>query len=181
LGGCALLTELAAFSKCSFEFEKIESIKLASIDIQKPNALSSLGLADLAKITKALLNKELYLDMNLLVAIKNPNVQTAALNRTDWVLMIDNIEVTSGTTTDRVEIPANGTGYLPMHTTFNLSEVFSGQSKDAMFNLAKNIAGYGDTPSSVMLKIKPTLSVAGVTIPYPGWINLERKIGKAKQ
>jgi hypothetical protein len=57
-------------------------------------------------------------------------------------------------------------------------EVFSGKSKEALFNLARNISGSGDAPSSVLLRVKPSLDVAGVAIPYPGYIDLERKIGK---
>ena len=178
MGSCKLMNEVTAFAKCKFEFEKLENVKLAAIDIEKTNSITSLGLTDIGKITKAVLNKELMLDMNAVLKITNPNAQNAALNRTDWILMIDDVEITRGTTNQRVEIPAKSSSYMPIHTAFNLMEVFSGKSKEAMFSLARNIAGVGDTPSRVVLKVKPSLDVAGVVVPYPGYIDLERNIGK---
>lgn len=180
LASCAGLTQLAAFSKCSFEFEKVENVQLAAIDINKASSLTQLSFLDVGKITRAVLAKELMLDMTALIKVKNPNTQTAALNKTDWVLKIDGLEITRGTTNQRVEVPANGAGYLPVKTSFNLAKTFSGESKTKLYNLARNIAGVGDSPSKIEFMVKPTLSVAGVLIPYPNWITLERKIG-AKQ
>ena len=175
---CAGLTQLAAFSKCKFEFEKVENVQLATIDVNKASSLTQLGFGDIGKITKAIVSKELILDMTAVIKINNPNLQTAALNKTDWILKIDGLEITKGTTNQRVEIPANASSYMPVKTSFNLIETFSGESKAKLYKLARNIAGVGDSPSKIEFMVKPTLSVAGVMVPYPDWITLDRKVGE---
>ncbi len=176
--GCAGLSQLAAFAKCTFEFEKIENVTLATIDVNKANNLTQLGLSDIGKITTAVMTKNLILDMTAVIKVKNPNNKKAALNKTDWILKIDGLEITRGTTNQRIEIPEKSASYLPIKTSFNLIETFSGESKTKLYKLARNIAGIGDSPSKIEFMVKPTLSVAGALIPYPDWITLHRKIGK---
>lgn len=178
LTSCDVFNHLKAFAKCEFEFEKVDNVKIGSVSIDKAKSLTDLGFTDIARLTQAVLSKQLLLEMTAVIKIKNPNAQNAALNRTDWILLIDNLEITRGTTNQRVEIPAQQSSYLPMHTSFNLIEMFSGKSKATLLNLANNIAGTGDNPSNVQLKLKPTISVAGIAIQYPNWITVDRKIGK---
>ena len=176
--GCQVLTEVAAFTRCTFDFEKISDVKLAAVDIQKANSLTSLSFTEIGKITSAILSKELYLDMTAQIKVTNPNAQKAAMDKLEWILLIDGVEITRGTTTERVEVPANGSGYLPVHTNFNLATTFSGQSKDALWSLARNIAGFGDKPSKVVLRVKPSITVSGILLVYPGWLDLTHKVGE---
>lgn len=178
LSGCAGLSQLAAFAKCDFEFEKIENVQLAAIDVQKASTLTELSFTDLGKITNALLSKNLILEMTAVMKVNNPNTQVAALNKTDWILKIDGKEITRGTTDQRVEIPPKGVGFLPIKTSFNLVELFSGESKANLYKLARNVAGVGDAPSKVEVLVKPSISVAGIQLAYPDWITVERKVGK---
>jgi LEA14-like dessication related protein len=166
--------ELYAFSKCKFRLNTINNITVAGVNVQEIDQFSDLNFMDAAKLTAAVLQNKMPLDFILDVETKNPNNKSAALNKLDWILFIDDIEMTRGTTNQRVEIPANGgVAGLPLHINVDLFKALSGETKDAILNFGMNLAGQGDKPTRVMIKAKPTVYVGGKNINYPGYINIK--------
>jgi hypothetical protein len=170
------VSELKTFSKCDFRLYTVEDIHLAGINIEEYNDYTDLNLLDIAKISSALAKGELPIDFTLNVQVKNPNATTAALNKMDWILFIDNIEILNGTHEQRTEIPANGgVKKLPLKIKADLNEVLTGKSAEAISNFAFNIAGEGNKPTNVLLKVKPTINAGGIPIVYPGYINVRNE------
>lgn len=170
------VAELQTFSKCKFRLSTIENIRLAGVNVQGKDQFSDFTITEAAKITAALLGGELPLDFRLNVETKNPNAKTAALNKLDWILFIDDIEMTRGTTNQRIEIPANGgVRDLPLHINVDLKEILSGKSKDALLNFGLNLSGQGNRPSRITVKAKPTVYVSGQAVNYPGYITIRNE------
>lgn len=174
-------SELYNFSQCNFRLKTIHNIKLAGISIQNKKSFSDLSFAEAARLTQAVLSRDLPLSFTLQIEVKNPNKKTAALNRLDWILFIDNFEMTRGSTNQRVEIPPhNGTATLPLQLNFDLFEILSGETKDAILNFGFNLAGSGNTPTRITVKAKPTVYISGQEISYPGYVNIHSEYSSSK-
>jgi len=174
---CAQLRELQTFTKCKFRVTTLENTQLAGVSVQGIKKMSDVKLLDAAKITAALVGGKLPLSFTLNIEAQNPNAQTAALSRTDWIVLIDDVQIATGTSTERVAIAPNSTETLPLHIASDLTEVLSGKSKSAMLNFGLNLTGTGNKPSRVTIKIKPSIMVAGNSIAYPGYLTLSQTFG----
>lgn len=177
LGGCEILDQVsqtANLARCQFRLQTVEQLRLAGVNIQHINQLSDLNLMDAARITSAIASGgSLPLTFTLNVEAKNPNTAIAGMNRLDWTLLIDDIEMVSGVNEERLQIPANGgTAVLPLSIAVNLKEALQGKSGEAIANFGLNLAGAGNRPTRITLKAKPTVVVRGQSIAYPGYITI---------
>lgn len=173
-------SQLRALTRCEFKLENVTGLELAGVDIQEVESLQDLSLSEYAKITTAFIGGSVPLDFDLNVAVLNPNKTTAAMNEMDWILYIDDIEVTKGRFDQRIVIPGNGgTEIFPIALTIDLLEVLSGDSRDAVLNFAFNLAGNSERPTQLMLKAKPTIYVGNNSIEYPGYIKIRTEFTSA--
>ena len=168
-------SELTSFVKCKFRLHTIENLKLAGVNIQEIKSISDLNFWDAAKLTAALSSNRLPLSLILNIQVQNPNQNQAAMNRLDWQLFIDETEITQGVLSQRLEIPANETGTLPLLLTFDLKEVFKKESGNSLLNLVFNLVGAGNEPSHLSLRAKPTIMVGTREIVYPGYITIKNE------
>ena len=96
------------------------------------------------------------------------------MTRIDWILMIDDVEMTRGILDKQVTIPANnGLATIPMQMHIDLKKALSGKSADAVINFGMNLAGSGSKPTRFTLQMKPTITVGGFPISYPGYLNVK--------
>jgi hypothetical protein len=179
LSSCSVLeqaSELQSFAKCEFRLKSVQNIRLAGVNVQQIDNVSDLTIMEMAKLTTAFTSRDMPLKLTLNVEVRNPNRSKAALNELEWILFIDEIQMTSGTLSKRAEVPPyNGIALLPIAMEFDLFEVLSGKSADAIINFALNLAGVGNRPSRIMLKAKPTLYVGSTKLTYPGYIKIENE------
>ncbi|MDD3877202.1 MAG: hypothetical protein PHT69_11310 [Bacteroidales bacterium] len=174
ISSCLQLKELVNFSKCEFKLNTVENIKLAGVNVQNIQRVNQLGVMDAARMLTAATQNNFPLEFTLNVNVKNPNTTTASLNRLDWILLIDDAEMTNGSTQNRLSIaPNGGIGVLPLGFNINLKEALSGKSADALLNFGLNLAGAGNKPSRFTLRAKPYVSLGQVQIPYPDYINIK--------
>ena len=171
---CKQLQELTNLAKCDFKLKSVDNIQLAGVNIQKMQSLSQVNALDVVKLTSAYMSKNLPLNFNLNVDARNPNPTKAALTALDWILEIDNIEMTRGILNSRIEIaPNGGVSTIPMTMNFDLFKVLTGKAKDAVLNFAFNLSGNGSAPTRITLKARPTLMVGSIPIQYPGYISIK--------
>lgn len=176
INSCDILqqvSEIATFSKCEFKLKSIQNISLAGVNMQNIKSFSDIKILDAAKITAAFTGGRLPLEFTLNVDVKNPNSSQASMNKLEWIILIDNIEITRGVSNNRIQIaPNGGVSTFPLHIATDLKKVLSGKSGDTIFNFALNLAGVGNKPTRVTLKAKPTIMVGNIPISYPGYITV---------
>jgi hypothetical protein len=173
---CSPLQQLQALAKCQFRLNTIENLQFAGINIQGKESVSNLGILDAGKIASVfLLKQDMPLNFRLNMDVKNPNANPAALSRLDWILMIDDTEMVSGVTNEKLNVAANGgVATLPLDFNINLKEAFAGKSKDSILNLIFALSGKNNRPSRITLKAKPYIQIGTASIPYPGYINIKK-------
>lgn len=170
---CNLLTDMSSFARCEFRLNSVENITLAGINVQNTRSLSDLNALNAASLMRAVSENRFPLDFTLNVDARNPNPTTATLNRLDWILLIDDIEMTEGSTQKTISIPPNGgMTTFPLGFSFDLKQVLSGKSADALVNFGLNLAGGGNQPTRFTLRAKPHIRVNNMQFVYPGYLNI---------
>lgn len=177
LSSCSVLqqtSEIKNFAKCDFRLESISNLRMAGVNIQNKTSMSDLSFVDIAKITAAVASNSLPVHFDLDVLARNPNSAMAAMNKLDWILLIDDIEMTRGVLMERIEIQPNSFTAFPVAMNFDLMKALSGKSGDALLNFIFNLTGSGGKPTRVKLKAKPTIMVGSTALEYPGYITIKQ-------
>jgi hypothetical protein len=167
-------------TQCKYEYQSISGLSLAGINLQNVNNISSLNPLNAAKLLAAFSSSSgnLPLNFTLNLDVTNPGVQTALLNGLSYILEIDGIEMTQGLLNKQIQVAAGGTSVLPVELAFDLKKVLSGQSLDAIKNLAFNFAGIGTASSNVTFRLKPNFNIGGKTISSPSYIPISFTLKK---
>lgn len=175
--GCDILQQMITFTKCEFKMNSMTDTRLASIDVQSKKSFKDLNLMDAANITRALLSGKLPLTFNLNIEAKNPNAQDASMQKMEWRVFIDDVEMATGVMDQKTAIPPGGTKVIPLQIAIDLKQALSGKSKDALLNFGFNLVGAGNYPTRVKLDIKPTIYVGSFALTYPGYFTLKKEFG----
>ncbi|MES2730949.1 MAG: hypothetical protein V4714_04345 [Bacteroidota bacterium] len=185
LGACTVaqqLNQLKNFALCDFRLTTMENTSLAGVNVQQIRSLSDLNLLQAAKISAAYASGSLPLDFTLNIQVKNPNTTVAAMNGMEWILLIDDTEITTGAVSERLEIaPNNGLATLPLHIRTDLRKALAGKSAESTINFGMNLVGAGNRPSRLTLKVKPSIMIGTTAISYPGYLSVKNEFGGAKQ
>lgn len=175
LNACRTIRELKAFSRCEFRQKEISKLNVGSMNALNIQSLSDLNFADAGKLALEFKNGTLPLNVTYDIEIRNPNEKTAALEKLDWILELDNKSMVSGTTSERVQVdPSGGLAIMKISTGFDLRKALEKESLDKIINLVSAMKGDNEDQSRIRLKIKPRFIIAGITMGWPGYI----KIGK---
>jgi len=169
-------SEVTSFAKCKFKIATVENVNLAGINVQKITDYSKLNFMDIASLTSAVTSGNLPLRFTLNLKVDNPNKKQAAMNRFEWVLFIDDIEMNSGVVEQRIEIPSGGGAVLPLKMKMNLKEVFKGQTLNSLVNFGMNLVDASGKSSRIVIKAKPTIIIGERAIPYPNYITIKSEI-----
>lgn len=176
---CKQFKQMANFTKCQFRMSTVQNTNLAGVNVQQIQSLSDLNLLQAGKITAAYASGTMPLTMTLNVEAQNPNDATAAMNRMEWILLIDGKEIVTGILNDRVTVaPSGGTTTIPVQIKADLRKIMAKNSMQENIDIGMGLAGAGNKPSpKLSMKIKPSIMIGNLTIPYPGYITLSTNFG----
>ncbi len=176
LGGCKSMRELKNLTKCQFRIGTVKGITLAGVNIQTVRRFSDLKLTDATKVGAALASGNLPLAMTINLEVKNPNKSLAAMNRMEWIAVIDQYDILNGIVGDRIEVaPNGGVATIPLTVSANLRSVLKTLGKTELLDFGMGLTDQSDRPSRVALKLKPTIMVGKHPLEYPGWLTVKRE------
>lgn len=174
---CGAVKRAANLTRCEFRKKDIDKLNLGKVDVRNINTLTDLGFSDIANLGRAFKNGSLPLDVNFQIEVRNPNEALAAVNKIEWILEIDNREMTRGTTNQRIEVQPKQTTTFPLSMSVDLKKILNKESKNSLLNFAMNLVGTGEEETRIKLKIKPFFRILGAQIGYPGYIKLGPTFG----
>lgn len=178
LVSCKQVKEAMTLAKCDFRLKNVESLKLDQVELWGLKAYTDISFIDIGKLGVTYASGSLPMNLKLNLEIRNPNSAKAALNRLDWILLIDQNQVAEGTTNYRVEVePKGGVASMPLTISTDLKQALTGQSLKSLVNLALNFFDAGGAPSKLTIKAKPWISIGNSSIAYPGYINVKKEFG----
>jgi hypothetical protein len=175
--GCGVSTQIKEaknFTKCEFRLKSVTDLHLAEVNIQKIKSVSDLSLKKSVQLMSAVKSgKPLPLTFTLNIQARNPNKELAAMNKLEWILFIDNHEMAKGLLEETVQILPDSVSQFPLKISSDLEKSLSGASRESMLKLAFNLVGDGNEPTHILVKLKPSIVIAGVTIVYPGYLDVQ--------
>ena len=161
--GCSVLDSVKTVKECNYSFAGLENFNYAGVTLDKLKDPKSLTLTDSINLLNALREKNTKLNFNALVDIENPNSGTASVEKMDWKICLDGVEMLEGSNKDTIKVEANKTSRAKIQAAIDPTKVMNGNSLDSLWTLYCKLSGRDTTKSSkVTLKLKPT--VGGYTL-----------------
>ena len=168
------VAQMANFANCKFNFNNVNQIQMLGVDLSKGMTKQDLNVSQLLSLTNALMNRSLPVSFNVNVDVRNPNSIAAAMAKMDYIVTLNGKQVISTTLNQSVNVPANSSNTVSIPITTDLFQLFSGESADAIVNLAFKLAGASSDPVNVGLKVKPYISINGQQLAYPDYITMNK-------
>ena len=166
--------QIVNLKNCNFDVNGINNINMLGIDLSKGMSKSNLNATQLINVTNALLNKRLPVSFNVNIDVDNPNNLAASLGKMDYIIALNNKEIISSTFNNGFSIPANSKGQVSIPVTTDLFQLFSGETADAILNLAFKLAGANSDPVNLGVKVKPYIKVNNQSLAYPDFISINK-------
>lgn len=179
LASCDVLTQVAQmanFANCKFNFNSVDQIQMLGINLSRGMTRENLNITQGLSLINAITNRSLPVTFNVNVGVDNPNSIAASMAKMDYIISLNGKEVVSTTLNKAVNVPANGSNVISIPITTDLFQLFSGESGDAIVNLAFKLAGASSNPVNVGLKVKPYITINGQQLAYPDFISMNKTL-----
>jgi len=156
----------------------VSDVRLAGIRIGAGSTYASLGLADAARLTAAVVAREVPIEFIAHVDASNPPENTVSARMVDlgWTLFIEDRQMLAGDLGGAVAIAPGRTVDVPLNVRFDLLQLGSGGARD-LFDLALAIAGQGSLQKDLRLELVPTIETSLGPIRYPAPVVVRRSTG----
>ena len=177
LASCDVLNQVAQMANlvnCSFDFNSVNQIQMLGVNLSKGMSKTDLNATQLLSLADAIMRKQLPVTFNVNVDVKNPNSIAAAMTKMDYILTLNGKQVVSTTMNNGINVPAKSSSVVSIPITTDLFQLFSGESADAIVNLAFKLAGASSNPVNVGLKVKPYINIGNQQLAYPDFISMNK-------
>ena len=177
LSSCEVLNQVAQmanFANCKFNFNSVDHIQMLGIDLSRGMSRENLNITQGIALINAITNRSLPVTFNVNVGMENPNSIAASMAKMDYIISLNGKEVVSTTLNKSISVPSNGSNVISIPITTDLFQLFSGESADAIVNLAFKLAGASSDPVNVGLKVKPYISINGQQLAYPDYLTMNK-------
>jgi hypothetical protein len=177
VSSCATLQSLAALSQVRFDLDRVASVTLAGVELDRVRSYEDLSALDVARVGVAIAQRRLPLEATLHVGAENPDGNPAArLLALDWTLFLRDRETISGDIAQQLDLPSGVRTDIPVRVRLDLLEFFEGSASD-LIDLALSLSGVEGEPVEVRLEALPTIETALGPIRYPRPLVLGGGIG----
>ena len=177
LASCDVLNQVAQmanFANCTFNFNSVNQIQMLGINLSRGMSKTDLNAAQLLNLANSIMQKKLPVTFNVNVDVSNPNSIAAAMTKMDYILSLNGKQVISTSMNNAINVPANSSNMTSIPISTDLFQLFSGESTDAIVNLAFKLAGASSEPVNVGLKVKPYININGQQLAYPDFITMNK-------
>lgn len=162
---------------CEYSYKSISGLSIGGVNLS-----NGLSLTAVPKITSMLggTATSIPLDFTLNLNVKNPNQSNALLHGLQYIISIDNIQFTTGSLNQTLNIASGQTQTLPLTIGVDLVSLMKRESKDAVVDIAKNFVGIGSKKSNVTIQLKPSFKVGNSMVASPVYIPVSFSFGGNK-
>ncbi len=176
LAGCATMRGLLALRQVDFEVDRVATVRLAGVSLDRIQSPSDVGVLDAARLAAAVARHQVPLVFDLHILGRNPadNRTTARLVRMTWTLALNGRETVSGTIDTSYTFAPGVATDMRVPISLDLWQFFQSSASDAL-NLALGLAGLGSRPTEVSVRAVPTIDTPLGAIQYPTPITIVRR------
>lgn len=179
MSACATLRQFTALRKVDFSFERVTDVRLAGVPLVGKSSYADLGLADVARITAAIADREVPLDFIVQVRAENPptNAVSARLLQLGWTFYLDEGPILDGELERAYTFEPGKPVLVPVTVSLDALDLVGQRSQD-LFDLALAIAGVEGSSKTLRLDLRPTVQTDLGPITYPSPITIRRVVGQ---
>lgn len=164
-----IVSQTKRLADCDFIFKEVQKIEANGVDVKNVKSLSDLNMGENLMLSKALLLQKLPVKINVLLEVQNNSKGKAVLSNTEWILLLKNNEILRGATDYKMALNTGEKGALPIHFSFDLFQVLNNSEVADLLTIAQDPFNSG----ALTVKIKPSFTIAGQQVKYPGYINVK--------
>lgn len=147
------LKAVRTYAKTTFQLAAIDEAQLAGLDVRGP--LTADQTQQLRAASQA---DNVPLRLKLRIDARNPNRDKMLLNQLEYLVLVNNREVASGSTDDVYEIGARSTLAIPITFTANAHEALAAGLTPEALTLA--LSTWGRPGSRFSVQVRPTFQNA---------------------
>lgn len=168
------LTSTYNMINCEYSYKSISGLTISGMNLS-----NGLSVTSIPKVTSILTGSASSIPLNftLNLDVKNPNQSAAILNGLQYIVSIDDIQFTTGSLNQTLNVPAGQSQTLPLAIGLDLATLMKSNSKDAVVDIAKNFIGIGSKKSNVTVQLKPTFVIGNVPVTSPVYIPVSFSFG----
>lgn len=177
IAGCATnyKAQLNALGQFNYNVQSVDQLKLAGRDINSFNADNGVSLSSLPGIAFALLNQNLPLQGRVNLQITNPTKTLANINEFKYVIEISGKPLFEGSVDENIKLSTGQSMVVPLSFSANIFNL----AKEQGFDKVLNDVFTRKSDAFIALKIKPSIKVGNRNYFYPGYITVDKDLGKS--
>lgn len=177
LSSCGLnkKAQVEALGKCDYAIESVKQVRVAGRAIESfQDANGAVSLSSLPGIALALLSKDLPLEAKVNLKVTNPTNTRASINQFKYIIEMQGKPLVEGTVNENVNLATGESVVVPLSFNANIFQAAKERGLENMLNdiFTRKSEGF------LTLKIKPSISIAGQNIYYPGYITVDKNLAK---
>ena len=175
LGGAYNLTQ------CKYDYNSIDNVEIAGINLNKLRSVSVLEIASLSTILSGKSLQKIPFSMVLNLDIENPNEKAAAfLNGREYMIELNDMEFTSGKLDTPVRIEPGKSTIVPLSIGLDLKNLMNIYSKNKVATEMSRFLGITPGQTKITLKLWPKVLIGNVPITSPTHIAVTFYVGNKK-
>ena len=169
--------QLKALGQCDYKLLNASNVTIAGTNVDKLLGNKSLNVIDIPSLAFSFLRKDVPLKATLNVQISNPTSDLAAINNFDYIILINQQEIATGTVNQRISINAKQSIDVPLQLNTNIYQFLAnGKTLQDIGGFLAGAANGKEQKGLVTIKIKPSILVAGSLVKYPGFITIDKEV-----
>ena len=172
---CSSLLQIEKLKNCEFRLERIEGMSIDGINLSRMRSFNDLGFINATKILQDLSKGFLPSEFTIIFSVSNPNKTMASMEKFEYIIMLDETEIVTGSSNDRIEIPANGSTEFTLTAKADISKLLKQNSIAALMELANSMNKENAIENRVRIKVKPYIRIGKKLLKYPGFIEIKIK------
>ena len=167
--------------QCKYDYNSIDNIQIAGINLGKGKSVSVLQIASLTTILSGGTLQNIPLSMVINLDVANPNEKAAAfLNGMDYEIELNDMELTSGKLDTPVRIEPGGSQVVPLSIGVDLKNLMNRYSKEKVSGEMSRFIGITPGETKVTVKLWPKVLIGNTPIKSPAHIPVTFLVGKKK-
>ena len=165
---------LTALEKCKYEVVSADSVYLAGTDVARLAQNNTIDLTSAPALAFAYLQRSLPFKATLNLSVKNPGTNVAGINQFQYILMLKDKELTTGTINQVIRVEPGSSTVVPIKIATDIFPFVSTSANRKA--VADFFSSKEEKKAAFTLKIKPTLLLGNEKVQFPGYISLDKVV-----
>lgn len=167
-------------SQCKYDYNSIDNIEIAGINLGKSKAISIAEIATLTTILAGGSMQNIPFSMTLNLDVENPNKAAAYLNGLDYTIELNDMEFTTGKLDTPIRIEEGASSVIPLSIGVDLKSLMNRYSKNKVSTEMSRFLGVSPGQTKVTVKLWPRVLIGDVPIKSPAHIPVTFLFGSKK-